>query len=414
MRTVGDVDYFFFYERGVGTGPGLDRLAGGALGWGLERNIRRAYKFLSRNFVEGSEIFVFGFSRGAYTARSLVGYLGSAGLLKAEHCDEPREQLAWGYYRTSPNDRLPAQKLALEPDVFPADSLRIACLGVFDTVGALGIPATAFQRFNRERYGFHDVELSPIVRLNLHALAIDERRQPFAASVWRQSRFRVSNSVTEQTWFPGVHADIGGGYLTLAGRNDQPRAIDDITLDWMIKRIRHHYTDFPSLMFGEVLGLEEQEGSGKRHPVQHESRRRQYLLSAPALRSIGNKRLDLLKQERLVSYDRSETTVGESIHISALDRLGEEVPYDTPDRRKTYAPRNVLAALADLRSRYSEGGGLPWGADMLSATVWSGEIVHEERSTPAVRQQVKRAIEEAIGRLSRRGVDVSAFGIGDQ
>ena len=224
----------------------------------------------------------------------------------------------------------------------------------------------------------------------------------------------VSNSVTEQTWFPGVHADIGGGYLTLAGRNDQPRAIDDITLDWMIKRIRHHYTDFPSLMFGEVLGLEEQEGSGKRHPVQHESRRRQYLLSAPALRSIGNKRLDLLKQERLVSYDRSETTVGESIHISALDRLGEEVPYDTPDRRKTYAPRNVLAALADLRSRYSEGGGLPWGADMLSATVWSGEIVHEERSTPAVRQQVKRAIEEAIGRLSRRGVDVSAFGIGDQ
>ena len=229
VRTFEDIEYLFFYERGVGTGPGIDRLTGGALGWGLERNIRRAFKFLSRNFVEGSEIFIFGFSRGAYTARSLVGYLSSAGLLKAQYCDVTREHLAWNLYRTMPNDRLPATRLALEPYVFPADSLRIACLGVFDTVGALGIPSTMFMRLNRERHEFHDVELSPIVRLNLHALAIDEHRQPFAASVWRQSRFRVSNSVTEQTWFPGVHADIGGGYLTRESRAIYPRAFDEIS-----------------------------------------------------------------------------------------------------------------------------------------------------------------------------------------
>jgi uncharacterized protein (DUF2235 family) len=103
----GNMDYFIFYERGVGTGPGLDRVLGGVLGWRLQQNIRRAYKFLSRNYISGSQIFVFGFSRGAYIARSLVGYLGSAGLLQAEHCTPDLEQLAWSHYRTSPNDRSP-------------------------------------------------------------------------------------------------------------------------------------------------------------------------------------------------------------------------------------------------------------------------------------------------------------------
>jgi uncharacterized protein (DUF2235 family) len=150
IKTFNDFDYMFFYERGVGTGPGLDRLTGGALGWGLGLNIRRAYEFLSRNYLPGSEIFIFGFSRGAYTARSLVGYLGSSGLLKAEHCDAEREELAWSYYRAPPNDRLPAIRKNLEQYVYPFHELRVACLGVFDTVGALGIPTTILRRVNRE------------------------------------------------------------------------------------------------------------------------------------------------------------------------------------------------------------------------------------------------------------------------
>ena len=189
-RTSEGTDYVFFYERGVGTGPRLDRFMGGALGWGLGQNIRRAYKFLSRYYTPGAEIFIFGFSRGAYTARSLVGYINASGLLKAEHCNHELEALAWQNYRTSPNDRLPARRCNLEAYVHCIGQLRIACLGVFDTVGALGIPATFLRRFNRASYEFHDVEISPIVRLNLHALAIDEHREPFAASVWRQNKFR--------------------------------------------------------------------------------------------------------------------------------------------------------------------------------------------------------------------------------
>jgi uncharacterized protein (DUF2235 family) len=127
IRSHGAFDYLFFYERGVGTGPGVDRLTGGGLGWGLGQNIRRAYKFLSRNYLPGAEIFIFGFSRGAYTARSLVGYLGSSGLLKAEHCNDELEYMAWSNYRTVPNDRMPATRLSAriihESQTRPWDSL---------------------------------------------------------------------------------------------------------------------------------------------------------------------------------------------------------------------------------------------------------------------------------------------------
>ncbi|SRR6266700_3186248 len=103
----GQTEHLVFYERGVGTGPFLDRIKGGSFGDGLSGNIRRAYKFLSFFYEAGDKVFIFGFSRGAYTARSLVGYIGAAGLLKRECCTPDFEHKAWGYYRTDPNDRMP-------------------------------------------------------------------------------------------------------------------------------------------------------------------------------------------------------------------------------------------------------------------------------------------------------------------
>jgi hypothetical protein len=348
-RLHGDFNYMFFYERGVGTGPGLDRFLGGALGTGLERNVRRAYRFLCRHYVPGSEIFIFGFSRGAYTARSLVGYLSSAGLLKAEHCTRRREQQAWSYYRTSPNDRLPGIWKRLENYVHSVNELRIACLGVFDTVGALGVPASSFMRLNRQRHEFHDVELSPIVKLNLHALAIDERRRPFEAGVWRRSRFKIANSVTEQAWFPGVHSDVGGGYFSSQERTmSRVRGLDDVTLDWMIKRVRHHYPDFPipeegfAQIPGPMLNL----------GLQHESRTWKYWFSPPALRAIGNLAPTVGANEVVVSYDRDLVVVGESIHVSALERLGRRAPVTQFGQERLYLPRNLIENIPNLHERY--------------------------------------------------------------
>jgi uncharacterized protein (DUF2235 family) len=177
------VEYVVYYDRGVGTGAWLDPIKGGVLGRGLGRNIRQAYRFLSEHYAEGDEIYVFGFSRGAFTARSLVGYLYAIGLLKPRSCTPENERRAWRHYRRKPQDRYCAEWFALEPFVFDRKALRIACLGVFDTVGALGVPLSSFRIANAERFAFHNTELSSIVDVSLHAVAIDERRRPFEAAL---------------------------------------------------------------------------------------------------------------------------------------------------------------------------------------------------------------------------------------
>jgi uncharacterized protein (DUF2235 family) len=237
--------YIVFYQRGVGTGP-FDQIRGGGFGLGLDGNIRRAYRFLSFHYKPGDEIFIFGFSRGAYTARSLTGYLGAVGLLQCESCTATLEALAWSFYRTPPNDRLPGIWNELQAHVHRRESFRIACLGLFDTVGALGIPLEGLWNLNRQKYEFHDVELSSLVDVGLHALAIDEHRRPFEASLWRRNKFKRTSAIVEQVWFPGVHADIGGGYLSNLEYEQAPTGpLDDLTLDWMVKRLCKHFPDFP-------------------------------------------------------------------------------------------------------------------------------------------------------------------------
>jgi uncharacterized protein (DUF2235 family) len=189
-------------------------LNGGAFGAGLSNNVRRAYTFLAQNYDPDDEIYIFGFSRGSYTARSLVGCLSAVGLLRRESFDARAVSMMWEHYRTHPADRLPARTAALrEMSYRPGTEIRIRCLGVFDTVGALGIPLSVFWRENRDLFGFHDVGLSPICEHSLHAVAIDEHREAFEATLWRQEKFTAKEERAEQVWFSGSHGDIGGGYV---------------------------------------------------------------------------------------------------------------------------------------------------------------------------------------------------------
>jgi hypothetical protein len=343
---------FVFYERGVGTGAFLNRWTGGAFGEGLSRNIRRAYKFLSYYYNEGDQVFIFGFSRGAYTARSLVGYIHSAGLLLRDNCTEILENTAWGFYRTPPNDRLPGVWSSLTPYVHRREAVRIACLGVFDTVGALGIPLSYFRVANRDKYEFHNVELSSITDQNLHALAIDELREPFEATVWRRSQFKQFNTVTEQVWFPGTHADVGGGYIIQENRSGGSIAtLDDLTLSWMIKRIKARYEDFP---IDDLEDLQRSHENAALAP-QHNPRRWLYRLMPRALRSVANipvnaRAFPLLRGfgERNVSRDRHATKHQEMVHISALERLGKVITVET--KKSVYKPKNLITVLPNIRS----------------------------------------------------------------
>ena len=344
----GTFENIVFYERGVGT-DGSDRFRGGTFGDGLERSVRRAYKFLSFHYRFGDEIFIFGFSRGAYTARSLVGYIAAAGLLRQEWCTTNIESVAWKYYRTAPNDRVPGTWTYLTPYVHDRAAMSVDCVGLFDTVGALGIPLALLRRFNRQRHEFHSVDLASITKVNLHALAIDEPRLPFQASVWRRSKFKDLASITEQVWFAGAHADVGGGYVRSDNRAAQYGNLDDITLDWMLKRLLKHFPKFPIDMpkmwkwVGQMDTLSDQ----------HNPRRLHYRAFPTAVRSICNypTAANRWRYEREVSQDRHAEVIGEMVHVSVLQRLGQ--PVWQGNERSIYRPKNVLSVLNVIRETYS-------------------------------------------------------------
>jgi len=219
-----------FYEQGVGTRR-LEHITGGAFGVGLSRNVRDCYGFLVENYEPGDELFFFGFSRGAFTARSTVGLVRNCGILKREHAG--RIGAAYALYRQRGRKTRPTSLAAeLFRRMYSHPDEDIAFVGVWDTVGALGIPNGLFRpKFLTDRYAFHDTELSSHVRAAYHALAIDERRKPFEPTLWKRQD-HATDQTLEQVWFSGVHCDVGGGY--------SDPSLGEIPLLWMADRAREH------------------------------------------------------------------------------------------------------------------------------------------------------------------------------
>ena len=237
------------YIAGVGsTGGTVQRVLRGAVGSGLQENVREAYSFIAMNWRQGDEIFLLGFSRGAFTARSVAGMIAAVGLLTRaglpdfseiyedfEHRNRPR------YIPKQPDVPFPDKPPFSDPN-YVAElerrgltrlRVRIKVVGVWDTVGSLGIPhvpwleAIGLQSRKMKEYAFDDTTLSDWVENAFQALALDEHRAPFSPAVWEKSKSCRTN--LRQVWFPGVHSNIGGGY------DDQELA--NITLAWMMSRL---------------------------------------------------------------------------------------------------------------------------------------------------------------------------------
>ncbi|SFN33903.1 Uncharacterized alpha/beta hydrolase domain [Bradyrhizobium sp. Rc3b] len=357
----GGRDNVILYERGVGTSGFLDRFSGGALGAGLSENVRRAYTFLAQHYDRGDEIFIFGFSRGSYTARSLVGCLAAVGLIYRNKFDAKALSRLWAHYRTHPANRLPCDEILVRKISSGPNSIPVKLLGVFDTVGALGIPLNAFWKENRDLYGFHDVGLSGICEHSLQALAIDEHREAFEATLWRRLPFTARPANVEQVWFAGAHADVGGGYV-----RSGPHELEDITLDWMIKRVRQiagddFPLDPPPALAPDCITA-----------PQHEPRQGLYRFMPYVYRSIGNLPVPVAPRpfERNVCFDRHAKPIGEAIHVSAIERLGLSVGIGGVDA--TYAPRNLMSALQQLVQLNGDVAVVDWNAmstPLLLATV---------------------------------------------
>lgn len=231
-------DQRVFYDPGVGTRNRIAKLFGGAFGWGLNKNIKDCYRFLCNNFEQESGIYLFGFSRGAYTVRSLVGLLYKCGLLTKGH--KKLINKAMRLYRDRdihPDDRKAVAFRKKYSHSNPETGNRpfITFLGCWDTVGALGVPdispkLTLDKRINR-KYKFHDTKLSNIVRHARHAIAIDERRKVFDVTLMTPSdSARKQGTDLKQIWFVGDHGCIGGG-------DKVKEPLSDIPFFWMAQEL---------------------------------------------------------------------------------------------------------------------------------------------------------------------------------
>lgn len=203
-RGQDDPDQPCFYDEGVGN-SWYDRFTGALFARGLSLNISQGYQRLARRFEPGDQIFVFGFSRGAYTARSLVGLIRKCGILKSASDDKVKA--AYELYRDK--DIAPDHPVATEFRARNSHETRVRFIGVWDTVGAVGVPISHVP-FSRDYYQWHDTALSKIVDYAFHAIAVDEHRKDYGAAVWTE--IKPENIEVEQKWFIGAHANVGGGY----------------------------------------------------------------------------------------------------------------------------------------------------------------------------------------------------------
>lgn len=227
-----------FYDDGVGTEDfKLFKLLGGAFGWGLSRNIRQLYAFLVKNYEPGDQIYLFGFSRGAFTVRSLGGLITRCGVLDRKEC-ESRQKLndqvkeAFRAYRnrdTSAGERFRDHWGVKDAEHAPDGKVSIHFIGVWDTVDAVGVPIDELRDWLNSiwPYRFHDHNLNELVKNGYHALSIDDERHTFHPVMWNETN-KVAGQTIEQVWFPGVHSNVGGGYP-----KDE---LALVTLDWMMTK----------------------------------------------------------------------------------------------------------------------------------------------------------------------------------
>ena len=293
-----------FYDKGVGLELGM-RLSGGALGKGLSENVREAYRWLARRYSDGAEIFVFGFSRGAYTARSLAGFMNYAGLLQAS--DEGAIEGAYEAYRFRRQERINT-RFHESAAHGRSRQVRLRFLGVFDTVGALGVPLDWVKGITTDlphvNLQFHDTRLCGNVDVACQALAIDERRGPFEPTWWEapQPGAIIPEKVL-QVWFPGVHSDVGGGY--------PDKALAEVALGWMLEQAGEAGLDLgPGLPESPIRG----DPGGAMHDSLSLGWRFAHHLPSldPYVRPIGMAQ----RQERALP-----PVPGEKLHWSALERV---------------------------------------------------------------------------------------------
>jgi uncharacterized protein (DUF2235 family) len=234
------VEQISFYDDGVGSGDfKLFKVLGGVFGWGLSRSVRDLYTFLVNNYEPGDRVYLFGFSRGAFTVRALAGMICACGVLDRNKCTsnqmlKDQVKKALKVYRKNAEKPEATQLFREEWGIFddelaPNGHVNIKLIGVWDTVDAVGTPFDELRdwlsNFKILRYRFPNHELHEWVENGFHAVSIDDERHSFLPIMWNENN-KTAHQRIEQVWFSGAHSNVGGGYPS--------NELSSIPLDWMM------------------------------------------------------------------------------------------------------------------------------------------------------------------------------------
>ncbi|KZV77071.1 hypothetical protein PENSPDRAFT_280333 [Peniophora sp. CONT] len=374
-RAVNHVDERFmppkpqvvFYQSGLASTESFDFMSilEGATAAGLGDKVQEAYGFIAHNYEPGDEIFLFGFSRGAYTARMVAWMIEVIGVLdrtdmdhfagifmaflKHGKTDDPKEKdLLSTQVKFWTQSDSPGKQRANYDD----SSFAIKCVGVFDTVGSIGMPDELKFGGNDDKmrtlFGFPDSTLGSHVERAYQALAIEETRSDFVCNKWTQTELgRRKKQILHQCWFTGSHADIGGGF--------QEHDLSDLTLFWMAAQV------------GDILSLDVKyllRGLGPTAPwgaqKYHDPRTGIYSLTIATHRTLPTQpnpqtheliHSSVLQQKNLPE-GLKETVDKHPELVAKLLPLEEELKVNWP-----YDPSKVQPAVAEqINSKPSNGG----------------------------------------------------------
>jgi len=287
--------------------------------------------FIANNYIPGDEIFMFGFSRGAYTVRSLVGFINACGILKRQSLGKIPD--AWEYYRSDP-PHCPKAFIAKYHAECHTDA-KVNFLGVWETVGALGIPLDLLAAANEKKFAFHDTGPCAIVKYGYHALAVDEHRHNYVPTLWTGSA--PPGVSIEQVWFAGAHADVGGGYAT--------RALADIPLAWMAEKAKSKGL---ALDWSCLPNKDQLNPFAPAHNSSSGLFRGDRLM--PMYREIAETPCKVSFYERLYAptddNGKALPTINQAIHRSVIIRYGTERTIISDERSgtsatTTYSPKNL-------------------------------------------------------------------------
>ena len=359
-----EIQQVVYYDQGVGVAKNQS-ITGGAFGLGLYANVLEAYSYLIFNYEPDDEIYIFGFSRGAYTARSFAGFIRKAGILKRRHADKIG-RMSWHYQegQHAPNADVELLGLRLDyglpicvdqaEDGYKCERLhgyksgdhpkiQLKYVGVWDTVKTLGL------RPNSRKHLFHNDKLSSFVQMARHAISLDERRKKFDVTPWSnvdELNCEVGKDVADidrpyqQVWFPGTHGGVGGG--------GDIRGLSDAALIWIWEGARQAGLKLDLVIGSKVFDIMPDPIT----PIDNMSKEAKRKIKS---KNIGKRVGAFGMKHVLIKHDRSGPYHPYEVHETAV--ILKAAPANTLPDKKAYNPKSlnkVLPLLEDRISQYSK------------------------------------------------------------